>query len=181
MSLLTFTESIDKIRDTAESHDRIFFIEVMGRSCGALALSVGVSGGAEEILIPEVPPDTERLCALLTTGRKRGKTSFIIVVAEGAFDGGARAVAKIVSDRTSLEYRVSILGHVQRGGTPTSFDRELATLLGSAAIDALAEGQTDKMVGIQCGEARLVPLEDTGTRKRPINLELLKVAEITAT
>jgi 6-phosphofructokinase 1 len=177
----TALESIDKIRDTAESHDRIFFIEVMGRSCGALALSVGVSGGAEEILIPEVPPDTEALCELLITGRERGKTSFIIVVAEGAFEGGARAVAKIVCDRTGLDYRVSILGHVQRGGSPTSFDRELGTLLGSAAVDAMAEGQSDKMVGIQCGEVTLVPLEDTGTRKKPINLDLLKVAEIAAT
>jgi 6-phosphofructokinase 1 len=177
----TALESIDKIRDTAASHDRIFFIEVMGRNCGALALSVGVSGGAEEILIPEVPVDVEGLCALLTTGRERGKTSFIIVVAEGAFEGGARAVAKAVSERVGIDYRVSVLGHVQRGGSPTSFDREIGTLLGGAAVDALVAGETDKMAGIVCGRVKLVPLTETWEKRRPADLELLKVAEITAT
>lgn len=177
----TALESIDKIRDTAASHDRIFFIEVMGRNCGALALVVGVSGGAEEILIPEVRVDIARLCELLRAGRERGKTSFIIVVAEGAFEGGARGVAEAVSARARIDYRVSILGHVQRGGSPTSFDRELGTLLGAAAVEALVTGERDKMVGIQCGRVKLVPLEETWTKRKPPRLELLKVAEITGT
>jgi len=177
----TALESIDRIRDTAASHERIFFIEVMGRNCGALALSVGVSGGAEEILIPEVPVDIEGLCSLLTTGRERGKTSFIIVVAEGAFEGGARGVAQAVSARAGIDYRVSILGHVQRGGSPTSFDRELGTLLGRAAVDALVAGETDMMAGIECGRVNLVPLRETWERSKPANLDLLRVAEITAT
>jgi 6-phosphofructokinase 1 len=177
----TALESIDKIRDTAASHDRIFFIEVMGRHCGAIALSVGVSGGAEEILVPEVPADIESLCSIIQTGMERGKTSFIIVVAEGAFDGGAHAVAKAVSERAGIDYRVSILGHVQRGGSPTSFDRELGTLLGRAAVVALVEGDTDKMAGIQCGRVRLVPLTETWEKRKPVNLELLKAAEIVAT
>jgi 6-phosphofructokinase 1 len=177
----TALESIDKIRDTAASHDRIFFIEVMGRNCGALALSVGVAGGAEEILIPEVPVDVADLCSLLTTGREKGKTSFIIVVAEGAFEGGARAVAGEVSERAGIDYRVSVLGHIQRGGSPTSFDREIGTLLGGAAVDALVAGETDKMAGIECGRITLVPLTETWEKRKPANLDLLKVAEITAT
>ncbi len=177
----TALESIDKIRDTAASHDRIFFIEVMGRNCGALALAVGVSGGAEEILIPEVPVDIEGLCSILRTGAEKGKTSFIIVVAEGAFNGGARAVAEAVSERAGIDYRVSILGHVQRGGSPTSLDRELGTLLGRAAVDALVTGEADKMVGFQGGRVKLVPLTETWEKRKPANLELLKVAEITAT
>jgi 6-phosphofructokinase 1 len=177
----TALESIDKIRDTAASHDRIFFIEVMGRNCGALALSVGVSGGAEDILIPEVPVDIEGLCSLFAIGRERGKTSFIIVVAEGAFEGGATAVAKAVSERAAIDYRVSILGHIQRGGSPTSFDREIGTLLGGAAVDALVADETDKMAGIECGRVKLVPLAETWEKRKPANLDLLKVAEITAT
>lgn len=177
----TALESIDKIRDTAASHDRIFFIEVMGRNSGALALSVGVSGGAEEILIPEVPVDIEGVCSLLTTGRERGKTSFIIVVAEGAFEGGAHAVARAVAERSKIDYRVSVLGHVQRGGSPTSFDREIATVLGGAAVDALVAGETDKMVGIECGRIKLVPLPETWEKRKPADLELLKVAEVSAT
>jgi len=177
----TALESIDKIRDTAASLDRIFFIEVMGRNSGAIALSVGVSGGAEEILVPEVPVDIEGLCSLFAVGRQKGKTSFIIVVAEGAFEGGAHAVAEAVSERTGIDYRVSILGHVQRGGSPTSLDRELGTLLGGAAIDALVAGETDKMAGVECGRVKLVPLAETWERRKPANLDLLKVAEITAT
>jgi 6-phosphofructokinase 1 len=177
----TALESIDKIRDTAESHGRIFFIEVMGRASGAIALSVGVSGGAEEILIPEVSVDIEGLCSLLIAGRERGKTSFIIVVAEGAMTGGARAVAEAVSERADIDYRVSILGHVQRGGSPTSFDRELGTLLGAAAVDALVEGETDKMVGVECGHVTLVPLAETWEKHKPVDLELLRVAQVVAT
>jgi len=177
----TALESIDKIRDTAASLERIFFIEVMGRKCGALALEVGVSGGAEQILIPEIPVDLDGLCRLLEDGRRRGKTSYIIVVAEGALDGGARAAAESVKARLGIDYRVSILGHVQRGGSPTSFDRALASRLGKAAVEALVAGEAGKMVGMVCGRPSLVPLRETWEKRRPPDLELLNVAEITAT
>ena len=174
----TALESIDKIRDTAASHDRIFFIEVMGRRCGALALAVGVAGGAEVILVPEVPVDLASVCGVLEEGRRRGKTSYIIVVAEGAYEGGAQAVAQAVKDRLGISYRVSVIGHIQRGGSPTAFDRTLATRLGRAAVDAILGGETDRMVGVTCGEVALVPLPDTWEKKKPVDLDLLKLTTI---
>lgn len=176
----TALESIDKIRDTADSHDRIFFIEVMGRHCGAIAVEVGLSGGAEEIAVPEVALDLDRACSVLTEGRKRGKTSFVVVVAEGAYEGGATAFAAAVKERTGFDYRVSIVGHVQRGGSPTSFDRILASRMGSAAVDALLSGASAQMVGLECDRITLVPLADITNKKKEINLDLLEVARIIA-
>lgn len=177
----TALESIDKIRDTAASHDRVFFIEVMGRNCGAIALEVGVAGGAEAVLIPEVESDIGRLCDILREGRRGGKTSFIIVVAEGAYAGGAHAVSDLVSDRLGIEGRVSVLGHVQRGGSPTASDRALASRMGRSAVEALVSGSTDIMVGVHCGAMTLVPLAETSSRKKEVDLGLLRLAEITAT
>lgn len=177
----TALESIDKIRDTAASHERVFFIEVMGRNRGSIALEVGLAGGAEDILIPEVPADLDRLCRVLTEGRGAGKTSFIIVVAEGAYPGGARAVGEAVHARIGLDHRVSVLGHVQRGGSPTSFDRALGSRMGSEAVEALLRGVSDSAVGISCGAIVLVPLPDTWEKKKPIDLDLLRVAAMTAT
>lgn len=177
----TALESIDKIRDTAASHDRIFFIEVMGRNCGALALAVGVAGGAEVILVPEVAVNLPAVCDALEDGRRRGKTSYIIVVAEGAHEGGAQAIAEAVKERLGVDYRVSIIGHVQRGGAPTSFDRTLASRLGRAAVEALLAGETDKMAGVLCGRLVLVPLVETWEKRKPVDLDLLKLASITST
>lgn len=184
----TALESIDKIRDTSASHDRVFFIEVMGRDSGAIALVVGTAGGAEEIVIPEKPVDLDRICATLEAGQRRGKESFIIVVAEGAAAGGARGVAESVSERLNLNYRVSILGHVQRGGSPTSHDRTLASTLGVAAVEALDAGQTDVMVGAHGWGTEIVPLSETWVKKEivpgtkeALTLELLRVARITGT
>ncbi len=177
----TALESIDKIRDTAASHDRMFFIEVMGRHCGALALEVGVAGGAEDIIIPEAPADIDRLCGIIVEGRRRGKQSFIIVVSEGAVEGGAHAVAASVKERYGIDYRVSVLGHVQRGGAPTSHDRVIASRLGRAAVEALVAGENRVMAAIVDGEVALVPLSETWERKRPVDLDLLRVAEVTAT
>jgi 6-phosphofructokinase 1 len=177
----TALESIDKIRDTAASHDRMFFIEVMGRHCGALALEVGVAGGAEDIIIPETPADIDRLCGNIVEGRRRGKQSFIIVVAEGAVEGGALTVAESVKERFGIDYRVSVLGHVQRGGSPTSHDRVIASRLGRAAVEALVAGESDIMAAIVCGEVALVPLAKTWKRKKLVDLDLLRVAEVTAT
>lgn len=176
----TALESIDKIRDTAASHDRAFFIEVMGRNCGALALEVGLSGGAEAILIPEASFDIDDLCRKLQEGHDSGKTSFIIVVAEGAAEGGAQAVAAEVKARIGLGYRVSVLGHVQRGGSPTSFDRTLASRMGSAAVDGLLAGETDKMVGVVCGEIEYVPLTKIIEKKQEVDTEMLRLADIVA-
>jgi len=176
----TALESIDKIRDTAASHDRIFFIEVMGRTCGAIALQVGLAGGAEAILVPEVPTDIEQLCDIIEQGRERGKTSFIIVVAEGDDAGGAATVGEEVRTRTGFDYRVSILGHVQRGGSPTAADRGLGSRMGRAAVDAALSCKTDVMTGVVCGETSLVPLPDTWEKKKPVDLDLLEIARITA-
>jgi 6-phosphofructokinase 1 len=177
----TALESIDKIRDTAESHDRVFFIEVMGRHCGAIALEVGLAGGAEEIAVPEVPVDLQRTCEGLTRGRKRGKTSFIVVVAEGAYPGGTTKLAKDVSERIGVEYRVSILGHVQRGGSPTSFDRMIGSLMGRTAVEALVAGETAHMVGFVCGRTALVPLEEAVATRKTIDVEMLNVARVIST
>jgi 6-phosphofructokinase 1 len=177
----TALESIDKIRDTAASHDRMFFIEVMGRDCGALALEVGVAGGAEVILVPEVPVDLDDACRVLGEGRARGKTSTIVVVAEGAHPGGAQAVAETVKGRLGVDCRVSVLGHVQRGGAPTAFDRTLASRLGRAAVEALLGGRADCMAGVQCGRIALVPLAETWEKRKPVDLDLLRLAEINAT
>ncbi len=177
----TALESIDKIRDTAASHDRIFFIEVMGRNCGALALEVGLAGGAEGILIPEVPADLERLSDVIREGRQRGKGSFIIVVAEGALEGGAAAAAAAVQERTGIRYRVSVLGHVQRGGSPTASDRTRGSRMGTAAVVAATEGKSGLMTGLRDGDIVLVPLEETWLGETFIDKSLLGVAEITAT
>ena len=176
----TALESIDKIRDTADSHDRMFFIEVMGRECGAIALEVGLAGGAEEIAVPEVPIDIERAAQTLTEGRKRGKTSFIAVVAEGAYPGGAAAYAAELSKLIGLDYRVSVIGHVQRGGAPTSYDRKISSLMGFEAVEAIASGETGKMVAIVRNNIVLVPLEDVYGAKKKVDLELLEVARTAA-
>ncbi|MBD3367006.1 MAG: 6-phosphofructokinase [Candidatus Eisenbacteria bacterium] len=174
----TALESIDKIRDTAASHDRMFFIEVMGRACGALGLSVGLAGGAEAILIPEIPYDLDRLCRTLEHGRERGKTSFIIVVSEGVTEGGAREVAEGVKSQLGVGYRVNVLGHIQRGGAPTAFDRQLASRLGRAAVETLLAGGSSAMTGVSCGRVQLVPLRETWEKKSEIDEELLTVAEV---
>jgi 6-phosphofructokinase 1 len=172
----TALESIDKIRDTADSHDRMFFIEVMGRECGAIALEVGLAGGAEEIAVPEVPVDLDRVARTLAEGKRRGKTSFIAVVAEGAYPGGARAYAATLSDLIGLDYRVSVIGHVQRGGSPTSFDRIMGSLMGSAAVDAVAAGETGKMTAFVCNTIELVALDEVTRGKKALDLALLDVA-----
>lgn len=176
----TALEFIDKIRDTADSHDRIFFIEVMGRHCGAIALEVGLAGGAEEIAIPEVPTRIDDVCRVLAEGKKRGKTSFIVVVAEGAYEGGANALAAAVRQRTGYDHRVSVVGHIQRGGSPTSYDRTIASRMGSAALDAVASGATGQMVGLTCDRVVLMPLTEVLTGRHDIDPELLEVARIIA-
>jgi 6-phosphofructokinase 1 len=161
----TAVGAIDKVRDTADAHERFFLVEVMGRHSGQLALTVGMAGGAEEILIPETPPNIRAVCERLCAGRRRGKTSSIIVVAEGV-EGGALGVAKQLKKLSRNEYRVCILGHIQRGGSPTAADRCLATRLGASAVKAILDGASGKMVGEVGGRSALIPFRFAVKGKR---------------
>lgn len=171
-------DAVDRIRDTAASHERIFFIEVMGRDAGFIALDVGVAGGAEVIVIPEIPTDIDGMCQVLTAGRKRGKSSSIAVVAEGDEAGGAYTIAEKVKDKTGLDYRVTILGHIQRGGSPTVRDRVLASKLGAAAVEALKDGISNVMVGEVHGKPEFTQLETIWTHKKGVDMNLCRLAEM---
>jgi 6-phosphofructokinase 1 len=172
-------EAIDRLRDTAESHDRIFFIEVMGRRSGYLAMMSGLAGGAEEILVPETPSDLAELARSLADGQKRGKTSSIVVVAEGDDAGHAIDIAKKVAEHGGFcEYRVAIIGHLQRGGAPTAFDRILASRLGSFAVEALIQGETGKMAGLRNDETVLCPLSDAWEKRCSFNSSLYQLAKM---
>lgn len=179
-ALNTALDAIDKIRDTANSHERIFLVEVMGRLSGFIALAVGTAGGAEEIFVPEIATDLDECCDRLIAANKRGKAMSILVVAEGEHEGGAFAVAEKVRARTGFEARVTVLGHVQRGGRPTARDRILATKLGAYAVDVVAAGGTDVMVGEVRGELVATPLEESGTRKKVLDPFLLRLIPILA-
>lgn len=171
----TALEAIDKIRDTADSHERCFVIEVMGRHCGFIAQAVGIGGGAEEIVVPEVPVDVRALAERIEAGRARGKTSSIIVVAEGRETGGALKLADDLTPFSRAEYRVVILGHLQRGGCPTATDRLLATKLGASAVDLFLQGVSGVMAGEVEGKLCATPLPDTWTRKKPLDACLLRI------
>ncbi|TYS69044.1 6-phosphofructokinase [Sutcliffiella horikoshii] len=149
-ALNTVIDSIDKIRDTATSHERTYVIEVMGRHAGDIALWAGLAGGAETILIPEAKDDMQEVIARLKRGTERGKKHSIIVVAEGV--GSGVEFGKRIEDETNFETRVSVLGHIQRGGSPTAFDRVLASRLGARAVELLMEGKGGRCVGIQSNE-----------------------------
>ena len=164
----TAVEAIDKIRDTADAHERFFLVEVMGRHCGQIALKVGIAGGAEEILIPERPERIAAVADRLNAGRILGKTSSIIVVAEGV-KGGAFHVAEQLKKITKQEYRVVILGYIQRGGNPTASDRCLATRLGVNAVKAVLAGETGQMVGEVNGRTVLVPFRIAVRGKRRLD------------
>jgi 6-phosphofructokinase 1 len=168
----TALEAIDRIRDTAASHDRVFLVEVMGRTCGDIALGVGVAGGAEDVLIPEIATDLLTLAAELRQSWERGKRSSIIVVAESGEQGRSFRVAEEIGRLTGLEPRVCVFGHIQRGGTPTARDRVLASRLGAAAVDLLLEGG-GAMAGEACGTIVRVPLRDTWEKRRASPSDLL--------
>lgn len=182
-ALNTVVDAIDKIRDTASSHNRLFFVEVMGRDVGHIALNVGIAGGAEEILIPEEDLGLDRLVESLHRSRKSGKTSSIVVVAEGDKIGKNIFELKDYVDQNMEGYdvRVSVLGHMQRGGPPSCFDRVLASRMGVKAVESLLEGKTNYMVGLMNGEMQLTPLERAIKGKTKINLELLRVSDIMST
>ncbi len=191
------TEAIDRLHTTAESHNRVIFVEVMGRHVGHIATWAGIAGGATYTLVPEEPFDLDDLCAALLRRHERGRYASIVVVAEGArpepgtlnlpvppvdeyghqrLGGIANVIAAEVEERTGLETRVTTLGHVQRGGSPTAFDRVLATRFGIAAIDAVHEGAFGEMVSLQAGSIVLVSLRDATASLKPVSGELLGVA-----
>ena len=182
-ALNTVVDVIDKIRDTASSHNRLFFIEVMGRDVGHIALNAGIAGGAEEILIPEEDLGLERLVDSLNKSRKSGKTSSIVVVAEGDKIGRNIFELKDYVDQNMEGYdvRVSVLGHMQRGGPPSCFDRVLASRMGVKAVESMLEGKTNYMVGLLNGKMELTPLDSAIKGKTKINLELLRVSDIMST
>lgn len=173
----TALEAIDRLRDTAEALSRLFVVEVMGRHCGFLALEVGLAGGADEVLIPELPLDIDQVCQHVVEGLLQGKRSCLVVVAEGFGPGGAMAVLPRLRECTTLETRACILGHVQRGGAPVAYDRTLAALLGEAAVDGLLQGYDAHLVGALAGTLTYSPLSYAWEgRKRPSEayLRLLK-------
>ncbi|MBU1124458.1 MAG: ATP-dependent 6-phosphofructokinase, partial [Candidatus Omnitrophica bacterium] len=155
--------AIDNIRDTATSMERIFVVEVMGRDSGYIALQVALAGGCENVIIPELECNLEKICHDIVQGNLRGKISWIIVVAEGA--GSAQDIAKKISEVTTLETRAITLGHIQRGGRPTAFSRTLALHLSQAAVEALLSGHVNKCVGLHCGKIQLVDF-DTAIQKK---------------
>jgi len=171
-------DAVDRIRDTAASHDRVFFIEVMGRNSGFIALDVGVAGGAEAVLIPETPTNIDEICETLVYGRKRGKGSSIVIVAEGDESGSSYRIAEKVKEKTGLDYRVTVLGHIQRGGSPTTRDRILASKLGSAAVESLKEGISNIMMGEVHGELTSTELEAIWTNKKGIDTNLCRLVEM---
>ncbi|MDW5288328.1 6-phosphofructokinase [Formosa sp. PL04] len=182
-ALNTVVEVIDKIRDTASSHDRLFFVEVMGRDVGHIALNVGVAGGAEEVLIPEENLGLDRLLESLHRSKASGKSSSIVVVAEGDKIGKNVFELKDYVDEHMSEYevRVSVLGHMQRGGSPSCFDRVLASRMGVKAVESLLEGKTNYMVGLLNDVMSLTPLDQAIKGQSKINLELLRVSDIMTT
>jgi len=174
-------EAIDRIRDTATSHDRLFVVEVMGRHSGHLALAVGLAGGAEEILLPETPTDLDLICKHLDDMRQRGKTSSLIVYAEGDEFGSSIEFGKQIAARTDYNVRVSVLGYIQRGGSPTLNDRILATRLGAAAVEQLLAGKSNLAVGIVNSELATCSLQDAAESKKPVPDELVRLAANMAT
>ncbi|MHB8124798.1 MAG: 6-phosphofructokinase [Desulfitobacteriaceae bacterium] len=171
----TVVDAVSKIRDTASSHERTFIVEVMGRHCGNIALQAGLACGAESILVPEVPFDFDEVIAKLRRGYLRGKHHSIIILAEGV--GKAYKFGEEINARSGFETRVTILGHLQRGGNPSAFDGMLAAVMGSKAVEIILTGQTDMMTAFQNQEVVACPLEVAYGPRRPFNMALYALAE----
>ncbi len=172
----TAAQAIDKIRDTADSHGRLFFVEVMGRHAGFIAMDVGVACGAEFIAVPETLTDIEVLYQRIMAQGLDKRT--VVIVGEGDESGGAMQLSKKIEERYEISSKVSILGHVQRGGAPTVRDRVLAARLGAAAVDALLDGVTDVMIGETNGQVSHVPLERTWVTRKPVPSYLIDLATL---
>jgi len=175
----TAMEAIDKIRDTADAHERLFLVEVMGREAGFIALETGIATGAELILLPEAVSQVDDVRESLNEVFKVQRRSSLVIVAEGDETGGAIKLAdNLKDDFEKYEMRVSVLGHIQRGGSPTSRDRVLASRLGSAAVHALIDGHTSVMVGVVNNSTKLTPMRNTWSKKKSLNYELLELAKV---
>lgn len=175
----TVVEAIDKIRDTASSHDRLFFVEVMGRDAGFIALWSAIGCGAEDVLVPEVVTDMDEVCENLANSVQKTKSSGVVIVSEGDDAGGAMQIAEIVKKRMpEFDIRVSILGHLQRGGAPSAFDRYLASKLGVAAVEALLDDQRSVMVGLVNNETVLIPFNQAIKHHKDINRKMLEMLYI---
>ncbi len=181
-ALNTIMEAVDKLRDTASSHERLFFVEVMGRNAGFLALNSAIASGAEAAIIPEIDTEVDQLAELISRGFRKSKNSAIVLVAESPKTGGAMGLAERVKQEfPEYDARVTILGHIQRGGSPTAVDRNLASRMGAAAVEALMEGQRNVMIGIKNGELVYVPIRKAINHDKTINrkgLDLVKILSI---
>lgn len=175
-ALNTILDAVDKIRDTATSHERLFFIEVMGRDAGFLALNGAIASGAEAAIIPEFSTEVDQLEEFIKSGFRKSKNSSIVIVAESELTGGAMHYAeRVKNEYPEYDVRVSILGHLQRGGSPTAHDRILASRLGAAAIDAIMEDQRNVMIGIENDEIVYVPFSKAIKNEKPINRDLVSL------
>ncbi len=178
-ALNTIVEAVDKIRDTASSHERLFFIEVMGRNCGALALNSAIAAGAEAAIIPEISIEKDQLHEFISQGFRKTKNSSLVLVAESEITGGALQLAERVKNQyPQYDVRVSILGHLQRGGSPTAQDRILASRMGYAAIQALLESQRNIMIGVRNEEIVYVPFSKAIKKEKPINPDLINLLKV---
>jgi 6-phosphofructokinase 1 len=178
-ALNTIVECVDKIRDTATSHDRIFFVEVMGRDAGFLAQNSAIASGAEAAIIPEDKTDKDQLEQFISRGFRKSKNSSIVIVSESQKDGGAMHYAERVrKEYPQYDVRVTILGHLQRGGTPSAYDRILASRLGYASIEALKEGQRNVMIGISNNQIVYVPINRAIKMNKPIDKELINILTV---
>jgi 6-phosphofructokinase 1 len=179
----TALDAIDKIRDTADSHDRVFFIEVMGRDSGYIAIECGIAGGAEAVMIPENLTPVSEIIGILQKGFAKAKSSSIVVVAEGDEEGNAQIIAKKIKEGMSaeLDIRVTTLGHIQRGGIPTASDRILASRLGLGALEGLLRGEKNVMAGVVNNQLVYTPFHDTITKKKPVSEDLIRMVEILST
>lgn len=176
----TALEAIDRIRDTATSHERVFLVEVMGRSSGFIAASVGIAGGAEIVLVPGRPVPFDDICHTLKESEQRGKYSSLIVVAEGEKPNLTPQLTKALNDH-GFQARAAILGHIQRGGSPSGHDRVLASVLGASAVDHLLSGYSDIMLGVRAGQIVRISLSDIASKKRTMPDDYIELAKILAT
>jgi len=176
----TIMEAVDKLRDTASSHQRAFLIETMGRNCGYLAVMAGIVCGAEMVLIPEVPFTEDEVAAAVEDAYQRGKTHAIIINAEGSSISTTKLAEKIDGMDLGFKTRMTILGHIQRGGSPTAYDRLLASRMGVKAVETLLEGKDAVMTGLRSDGMELVPLSDVISNKRQINMEYYSMAKVLA-
>jgi len=177
----TAVEAVDRIRDTADSHNRLFFVEVMGRNSGFIALSTGIGGGAESILIPENDTAIDALIDTLKRGARRKKLFSLVIVAEGNRNGNATEIAQRISEQFDhYDTKVAVIGHLQRGGSPTAMDRVLASRLGFAAVEGLIQGQANVAVGIVDNKICYTPFEDDISKEKPLNEDLIRMASILA-